>query len=173
MAVLHPGDPFPQLTIAVADDGKLVLPDVFGDKFGVVLFFRGSWCPYCIAQLRAFQRARDDLAGLHIGVVALSVDDEATTAALVSKLGLTYPVGHSADARMIARRSGAFVNADPLHLQSTGFVLDPKGDVVVSVYSSSAIGKLVPDDVIGLVHYLRPHIFLDGHKLPRPKTHFV
>ena len=64
---------------------------------------------------------------------------------------------------MIARRSGAFVNADPVHLQSTGFVLDPKGDVVVSVYSSSAIGKLVPDDVIGLAHYLRPHIFLDGH----------
>ena len=43
----------------------------------------------------------------------------------------------------------------PLFLQSTGFVLDPGGRVVVSVYSSGAIGRLVPPDVIGLIRYLR------------------
>ena len=37
------------------------------------------------------------------------------------------------------------------------FVLDPAGNVVVSVYSSGAIGRLVPDDVVGLVRYLREH----------------
>jgi hypothetical protein len=42
-------------------------------------------------------------------------------------------------------------------LQSTGFVLDPAGNVVVSVYSSGAIGRLAPEDVIGLVGYLREH----------------
>ena len=45
----------------------------------MVLFYRGSWCPYCNAQLRAFQRAADTLAELDVKVVALSVDDEATT----------------------------------------------------------------------------------------------
>ena len=44
-----------------------------------------------------------------------------------------------------------------MYLQSTGFVLDPAGKVIVSVYSSGAIGRLVPDDVIGLVRYLREH----------------
>ncbi len=43
------------------------------------------------------------------------------------------------------------------YLQSTGFVLNPVGQVVVSVYPSGAIGRLVPDDVIGLVRYLRQH----------------
>ena len=47
--------------------------------------------------------------------------------------------------------TGAFVNPDQVYLQSTGFVLDPQGKVVVSVYSSGAIGRLVPDDVAGLV----------------------
>jgi len=50
-----------------------------------------------------------------------------------------------------------FVNNDPLYLQSTGFVLDPAGRVIVSVYSSGAIGRLVPDDVIGMVRYIREH----------------
>jgi hypothetical protein len=36
-------------------------------------------------------------------------------------------------------------------------VLDPEGRVVVSVYSSGAIGRLVPEDVVGLIRYLREH----------------
>jgi len=55
------------------------------------------------------------------------------------------------------RLTGAFVNPDPVYLQSAGFVLDPGGNVVVSVYSSGAIGRLVPDDVVGLVRYRREH----------------
>jgi peroxiredoxin len=90
-------------------------------------------------------------------VVALSVDDEVTTKALVAKHGLEFPVGHSADARAVAAATGAFVNDSPLYLQSTGFVLDPTGRVVVSVYSSGAIGRLVPGDVVGLIRYLREH----------------
>jgi hypothetical protein len=34
-------------------------------------------------------------------------------------------------------------------------VLDRDGRVIVSVYSSGAIGRLVPDDVIGLIKYVR------------------
>jgi hypothetical protein len=36
-----------------------------------------------------------------------------------------------------------------------GVVLDPGGQVIVSVYSSGAIGRLVPQDVIGLIRYVR------------------
>jgi peroxiredoxin len=122
-----------------------------------VLFYRGSWCPYCNAQLRAFERASQTLADNGIRVAALSVDDQETTAALVEKHKLTFPVGYGADAAGVAALTGAFVNHDPAYLQSTGFVLDPAGKVVVSVYSSGAIGRLVPDDVVGLVRYLREH----------------
>lgn len=157
MPLLNPGDLFPQLTITTADGQGLTLPDAFAGDFGVVLFYRGSWCPYCNAQLRAFERASQTLADNGIRVAALSVDDQETTAALAEKHKLTFPVGYGADARAVAGLTGAFVNPDPVYLQSTGFVLDPAGNVVVSVYSSGAIGRLVPDEVIGLVRYLREH----------------
>ena len=155
MPLLNPGDPFPTLTLTPPSGSPVSLPDAFAGNFAVILFLRGSWCPYCNAQLRAFQRAEDRLTELGIKVAALSVDDQATTAELVEKHGLTFPVGHSADAAAVAAATGAFVNPDPVYLQSTGFVLDPDGKVVVSVYSSSAIGRLVPEDVIGLVRYIR------------------
>ena len=157
MPLLSPGDSFPALSLTPPGSPALTLPDAFDGDFGVVLFFRGSWCPYCNAQLRAFQRAGGTLAEAGIKVAALSVDDEPATAALIAKHGLTFPVGYSADARAIAGLTGAFVNPDPVYLQSTGFVLGPAGQVVVSVYSSGAIGRLVPEDVVGLVRYLREH----------------
>jgi peroxiredoxin len=155
--LLAPGDRFPSVPVAVAGGGSLVLPAALAGHFGVVLLLRGAWCPYCNAQLRAFQRAEDRLAGLDIRVVALSVDDEPTTRRLIADHGLRFPVGHSADAGALRAAVGAFVNSDPVHLQSTGFVLDPEGRVLVGVYSSGAIGRLVPDDVIGLVRYVRDH----------------
>jgi peroxiredoxin len=157
MSLLHPGDPFPELTLTVPGDKTVTVPQTFAGQFGVVLFYRGAWCPYCNAQLRAFQRASATLADAGVQVVALSVDDEATTADLIAKHGLTFPVGFGADARAVADLTGAFVNSDPVYLQSTGFVLDPARKVVVSVYSSGAIGRLVPDDVAGLVRYVREH----------------
>ena len=154
---LHPGDTFPSLTLTPADGQPLELPGALTRHFGVVLLYRGGWCPYCVAQLRAFRRAADRLADLGIRVVALSVDDEATTRQTIAEHGLEFPVGHDADAGAVAAATGAFVNDAPRYLQSTGFVLDPEGRVIVSVYSSGAIGRLVPDDVIGLVKYLREH----------------
>jgi peroxiredoxin len=157
MTLLEPGDAFPTLTITPPGGPDLTLPGAVDGGYGVILFYRGSWCPYCNAQLRAFQRAADDLAGVGASVVALSVDDEATTSELIAKHHLTFPVGHSADAAVVSAATGAFVDPAGGYLQSTGFVLDPAGGVVVSVYSSGAIGRLVPDDVIGLIRYLREH----------------
>jgi peroxiredoxin len=157
MPLLNPGDHFPPITITPVDGEAIDLPDALAGHFAVILFNRGSWCPYCNAQLRAFQRNADKLEDVGVKVVSLSVDDEATARELIAKHGLTFPVGHSADATAIHEATGAFVNADPVYLQSTGFVLDPDGNVVVSVYSSGAIGRLVPEYVAGIVGYATSH----------------
>jgi len=155
MPLLNPGDPFPPLTLNIPGAQAIQVPGAFAGEFAVMLFNRGAWCPYCTAQLRAFQRASESLAQAGIKVAALWVDGEETTAQFAAKHGLTFPLGHSADARAVATLTGAFVNPDPVYLQSTGFVLDPQGKVIVSVYSSGAIGRLMPDDVVGLVRYTR------------------
>ncbi|KAA0021137.1 peroxiredoxin family protein [Antrihabitans cavernicola] len=152
---LSNGGQFPALEFAKVGGGTISLPSDLSGGYGVVLFYRGAWCPYCNAQLAAFQRAHDSLGAAGIAVVAISVDDESAAAALVSKRRLGFAVGYGADADQVAAATGAYVNADPKYLQSTGFVLAPDGTVVTAVYSSGAIGRLVPDDVIGLVRYIQ------------------
>jgi peroxiredoxin len=155
MSQVDNGQPFPSLEVPAVGGGTISLPDDLAGSYGVVLIYRGSWCPYCNAQLAAFSRAFDALTELDVMVVALSVDDEETSAALVAKHKLRFPVGHSADADKIAAATGAYVNDEPHYLQSTGFLLAPDGTVQVAVYSSDGIGRLVADDVAGLVSYLK------------------
>lgn len=157
MPVLHNGDVFPSITIAAVGGGTIALPDDLAGGFGVVLLYRGSWCPYCNAQLAAFSRAYDTLAEIGVRVVALSVDDEPTSAAFVDRLGIRFPIGHSADADQIAAAVGAYVNEHPKHFQTSGFILDPTGRVITAVYSSGAIGRLVPEDVAGFIRYVQSH----------------
>ena len=76
---------------------------------------------------------------------------------MIAKHGLTFAIGYGVDAGLVSEATGAFVNGERGYLQSTGFVLDPSGRVLVSVYSSGAIGRLVPDDVLGMVRYVRAH----------------
>jgi len=153
--MLKNGDTFPSLTFARAGGGEIQLPGDLAGGFGVILFHRGSWCPFCNAQLAAFARAADKFAGENIKVVSVSVDDREKSEALVEKHKLGFPVAYGADARAVSAATGAFVNDAPVHLQATGFVLNPEGQVVTAVYSTGAIGRLLPDDVLGLVRYLK------------------
>jgi peroxiredoxin len=156
-SLLRNGEVFPSLTIDAAGGGRVALPDDLAGAFGVVLLYRGSWCPCCNAQLAAFGRAHDTLAALGVKVVALSVDDAATSAALAEKHRLRFPLGHGANIEQIAAATGAYINEEPRYFQSTGFILDPQGRVITAVYSSAAIGRLVADDVVGFVRYVKSH----------------
>ena len=155
MRRLQNGQVFPSLEIPAVGGGTIQIPQSLRGAYGVILIYRGAWCPYCRAQLAGFQRAREKLAETGIKVVALSVDDEATTSGTIEKHKLSFPVGHSTDADQVAAVTGAYTNEAPHYLQTTGFLLDPDGRILNGVYSSGPIGRLVAEDVVGMVSYLK------------------
>src|SRR6516162_11305320 len=115
---LQNGQFFPSLDIPAVAGGSIKIPQSLRGSYGVVLIYRGAWCPYCQAQLGGFQRASERLAAVGIKVVALSVDDEATTIGTIEKFKLSFPVGHSANAEKVASTTGAYVNDSPRYLQT-------------------------------------------------------
>jgi peroxiredoxin len=155
MTHLQNGQTFPTLDVPMVGGGTISIPQSLRGSYGVVLIYRGAWCPYCRAQLAGFQRASEKLAEAGIKVVALSVDDEATTIGTIEKFKLSFPVGHSANAEKVASITGAYTNDSPRYLQTTDFLLAPDGKILNAVYSSGPLGTLVAEDVIGMVTYLK------------------
>jgi peroxiredoxin len=43
---LQNGDLFPDLAIDIVGGGSIVLPRDLAGSYAVILFYRGSWCPY-------------------------------------------------------------------------------------------------------------------------------
>jgi peroxiredoxin len=153
--MLRNGDVFPSLSFARVGGGEIHLPADLAGGFGVILFHRGSWCPYCNAQLAAFARAADEFVKEGIKVVSVSVDNRETSEALVKKHQLNFPIGYDADAHAVSAATGAFLNDKPVSFQATGFILDSNGRIVTAVYSTRSIGRLMPDDVLNFIRHVK------------------
>ena len=87
MSRLHNGETFPSLSFPAVGGGTIALPDDVAGSYGVVLIYRGSWCPYCNAQLASFSRATDALNEVGAKVVCSMPLD-----------GKTYDVNIAVDA---------------------------------------------------------------------------
>ena len=104
--------------------------------------------------MAAFERASDKLREEGIAVVAASTDPLAKARETVNELSLTFPIGYGLPLRETAATLGAFYEEKRGILHATGFIVKPDGTIAVSQYSSGPIGRLVWQDVLGLVqHY--------------------
>ena len=153
--MLNNGQKFPEITLQAVGGGMIKLPQDLAGSFGVVLIYRGAWCPVCNMQLADFAAAKTELDGLGVKVVAFSIDDDATGKAMVEKHRLPFPLGHSADADQVASALGAFTHPQPHYLQPTNFILAPDGTVLNALYSTNAMGRLTAAEVKMLVTYIK------------------
>ena len=154
---LNNGQMFPHLQLPAIGGSTLHLPDDLAGKYGVILIYRGHWCPFCNEQIAAFVEAFPALSERGIMVAAFSADNEEVTREFVEKQRIPFPVGYSADVDEVVQATGAYESTFPTRgcfLESSGFVLAPDSTVVNAVYSSRAIGRLVPGDVIRLVAFM-------------------
>ena len=158
---LDAGDPFPVLDLSLTDGSRLSLPADLRHPYNVVLVNRGAWCPFCVGQLKAFQAGLAKLDDESIGVVSLSADPRDKASAMVAEHQLGFPVACGASIEVIVEALGVYYEPRPPsgtpHFHSAGFLLGPGGTVLLAVYSSGAIGRLVWQDVLGYVKYIRSH----------------
>jgi hypothetical protein len=103
--------------------------------------------------LAAFQSAHQELTEQGITTVAASVDTADKASATVGDLSLAYPVGYGLPLVDTAALLGAFYETRRSILHATGFVVRPGGAIAIASYSSGAIGRLMPDDIVRLVGF--------------------
>ena len=142
------------MTLHVAG-GSLSLPQDFAGSFGLVLAYRGAWCPFCQAQLADFAQGWDELSATSIKMVALSVEDEAQAKSVIDKHAIRFPVAHSVDAGAFAAATGAFLGEGPHRIEPTAFILMPDATVRTSLYASGPIGRITSAELIRFVNFVK------------------
>lgn len=86
------GDQAPNFRLPDARGGEVELAEMCASGPVVVVFYRGSWCPYCNLQLAAFQGALDDIAAAGASLVAISPQTPDSSLTHAERSGLGFHV---------------------------------------------------------------------------------
>src|SRR5271156_615316 len=92
--ILDTGDSFPDLKLKLTDGTEIQTKTGLKHPWNVVLFYRGSWCPFCVAQLKSFQSGLEKLTAADIGVLAASVDSLEKAKETQKSTEATFPIAY-------------------------------------------------------------------------------
>lgn len=82
----------PDARLITRDGNTQSLHDLIGGKPAVLLFFRGSWCPFSTTSMRAYEPIRGRLAEMGVAMVGITPQRHITLAAAITRNALGYPL---------------------------------------------------------------------------------
>ena len=101
------GSQAPQFTLSDHTGRSVSLSElVAAGEHVILIFYRGEWCPYCAATLKAYNARVDDFTALKARLFAITPTVAALTPATVDKFSLTFPV-LSDPGNAVAKQYGA------------------------------------------------------------------
>ncbi|MGR9117565.1 MAG: peroxiredoxin-like family protein, partial [Gammaproteobacteria bacterium] len=86
---LQVGTPLPFFTVTDAS-GTSVTSAQLTDKPAILIFFRGNWCPLCMAQVKELAGRYKDISALGVRVALISPQPHGNTVALSKKFGVKF-----------------------------------------------------------------------------------
>ena len=87
---LKRGASAPAIKLTAVDGQEVDLGAAFAAKPTILVFYRGSWCPYCNKQLAALGEAQEELQKLGYQVLAVSPDTAEGLKEMAGKNHLKY-----------------------------------------------------------------------------------
>lgn len=91
----------PNFTLADQTGESITLDTYRGGGPILLVFYRGSWCPFCSSELRGLGAAYDDFRKAGIRILAISTDASGKSAQATERLGLKFPLLSDVDAKVI------------------------------------------------------------------------
>ncbi|MCX5688824.1 MAG: peroxiredoxin-like family protein [Planctomycetota bacterium] len=82
----------------------------------VVMFVRGSWCPFCNVQMQAYQQMLPELKSLGASIIAITPQMPERSAEMVSKGGIEFPVLFDRGNEVAKRYGISFTNTSGMDL---------------------------------------------------------
>lgn len=104
-SALRAGTPLPRFALPNALGKMVDVAEILAQGPLVLSFYRGGWCPYCSAELRALQLALPGLKALGASLIAVSPDLPDHSLSTAEKHALDFDILSDAG-NMVARRFG-------------------------------------------------------------------
>ncbi len=133
------GKKLPDFTLTLAD-GSEVSSKQLSDRPSILIFYRGNWCPLCMAQVRELSKRYQELEAANVRTAMISPQPHKNTVSLAKKFKVgfefyTDPNNQTAQDLGIANKFGVPMGMQVLGYDSetvlpTVIITDAKGNVI-------------------------------------------
>ena len=172
---LKVGDQIPEFELKNAVGKKIMIYELLSKGPLVITFYRGSWCPYCNLELRAYQEILPQIKERRAYLVAISPESPDKSLTFSEKLELDYEILSDIN-NDVARKLGIVFKLDnslidlyksmgidlmefqgnnngELAIPAT-YVVDLDGTVVLAYVNTDYTQRFEPEDVLELLHHI-------------------
>lgn len=163
-AALLPRHPVPSLNVPLVGGGRYSLGANPGEKFDLIVFYRGLHCPICAKYLLELERLTPEFATRGVQVVAISSDDAERGQAMSEKVKASgTKFGHSLSLRS-ARQWGLYISTsrgktsigidEPTLFSEPGvFLVRPDGTLYYGAVQTMPFARPQFQDLIGAIDF--------------------
>jgi peroxiredoxin len=163
-SALLPRHPVPALNVPLVGGGRFVLGASPGEKFDLLVFYRGLHCPLCAKYLIELERLAPEFAQRGVQVLAVSSDDESRgdeMAAKVQAKGVKFAYGLSLKS---ARQWGLYISTsrgktsigidEPALFSEPGvFIVRPDGTLYYGAVQTMPFARPAFQDLLGAIDF--------------------
>lgn len=164
LKALLPRHPVPALNIPLVSGGRFVLGAAPGEKFDLVVFYRGLHCPICAKYLLELERLSPEFAARGVQVLAVSSDVEERGREMAQKVnanGLKFAYGLSLRS---ARQWGLYTSVsrgktsigieEPTLFSEPGvFIVRPDGTLYYGAVQTMPFARPQFQDLLGAIDF--------------------
>lgn len=164
LSALLPRHPVPALNVALTTGDRFVLGAAPGERFDLLVFYRGLHCPICAKYLMELERLAPEFATRGVQVVAISSDDEQRGREMAEKVkadGVRFGYGLSLKS---ARQWGLYISAsrgktsigieEPALFSEPGvFIVRPDGSLYYGAVHTMPFARPQFHDLLGAIDF--------------------
>lgn len=160
---LIPRQPVPSLDVALLGGGRYVLGSGAGDRFDLIVFYRGLHCPICAKYLIELNRLEGEFVQRGVKVVAVSSDGEDRAREMSTKTGGGLRFGY--ELRLAkAREWGLYISTsrgktsigieEPERFSEPGvFLVRPDGTLYYGAVQTMPFARPGFQDLLGAIDF--------------------
>lgn len=149
------GETLPDVSLQGIDGKPVSLKALVKGAPSILIFYRGSWCPYCNTQLGELKTKEAELKKMGYQILAISPDLPENLEKSVSKNDLTYRLLSDSKATLATAMGLAFKVDDKTHEMLLGYNIDlekASGEKhrILPVPAAIVVGK---DSVVDFIYF--------------------
>lgn len=164
LQALLPRHPVPALNVPLVGGGRFVLGAAPGERFDLVVFYRGLHCPICAKYLLELERLASEFATRGVQIIAVSSDDEERGRQMADKVKanlVKFAYGLSLKS---ARQWGLYISAsrgktsigieEPALFSEPGvFIVRPDGSLYYGAVQTMPFARPQFQDLLGAIDF--------------------